>query len=200
MRIGLMALFALTAIAASAADPATIGLVYRSGSPVPDAVRTSFEQQTERGLRQIMADSGLKVAWRAEGASAHGETWDRLIMLRFQGDCTISMRRPLPRGGALGVTWVTEGRILPFIDIDCGRVKATLAHEGLYQQALIPPAVLARALSHVALHEMYHVLSDRTEHDANGLFKAEYSAEDLLAPAALRARRPAPVTDLSAAR
>lgn len=195
-----MALMALSGIAASAADPVTIGLVIRHGSPVPDAVRASFEQQTERGLGHIMAERSFSVTWRGEGETARGEAWDRLIMLRFQGDCTMSMRAPLPHSGALGVTWVADGRILPFIDIDCGRVKATLADDGPWNQALIPPAVLGRALSHVALHEMCHVLMERTEHDSKGLFKAAYSAEDLLAPAVLHGKRSGAVTGFAAAR
>jgi hypothetical protein len=190
MWIQWMALFTLTGIAATAADPVTIGLVFRQGSPVPDAVRASFEEQTERGLRQMLTDSNLQVAWRTEGEIARGEAYDRLIVLRFRGDCTLSTIRPMPRQGPLGATWVTDGRILPFIDIDCGRVKATLAHAALWQQSLIAPGILSRALSHVALHEMYHVLSERTGHDSDGLFKAEYSAEDLLAPVIPHGLRP----------
>ncbi len=191
MWIQSMALFTLTWVGVLAADPVTIGLVYRQGSPVPGAVRASFEEQTERGLRQILAESSLSVTWRAEGETARGEAWDRLIVLRFRGDCTLLMAGALPRGGPLGATWITDGRILPFIDIDCGRVKATLARSGPWPQALIAPEVLARALSRVALHEMYHVLTERTGHDRDGLFKAEYSAEDLLAPAVLHKKRPA---------
>jgi hypothetical protein len=200
MKIPPLALLALAAVTASAADPVSLGLVFRHGSPVPHAVLASFEEQTERGLRQIMPGTNLNVTWRGEGEAARGQAWDRLIMVRFQGDCTMSMRRPLPHGGALGATWMTDGQILPFIDIDCGRVKATLAHAGLWQQSLIPPAVLGRALSHVALHEIYHVLSERTQHDSNGLFKAKYSAEDLMAPAVQREKRPAVLTGLTAQR
>jgi hypothetical protein len=106
----------------------------------------------------------------------------------------------MPRRGPLGATWVSDGRILPFIDIDCGRVKATLAGSGPWPQASIPPAVLALALSHVALHEMYHVLTERAAHDADGLFKAAYSAEDLLAPAVLKGQRPAALTGFAPTR
>jgi hypothetical protein len=200
MMLQAMALFTLTWSAVSAADPATIGLVFREGSPVPAAVRASFEQQTERGLRQIVSEPGLEVTWRAEGETARGESWARLIVLRFRGDCSLSMTKAMPRRGPLGATWVSDGRILPFIDIDCGRVKATLAGSGPWPQAFIPPGVLALALSHVALHEMYHVLTERAAHDADGLFKAAYSAEDLLAPAVLKGQRPAALTGFAPTR
>jgi len=54
-----------------------------------------------------------------------------------------------------------------------------------------------RALSHVALHEIYHVLSGRKHHDAEGLFKAEYSPADLLAPVTLRPTAVAEIAGLS---
>ena len=178
-----MALFSLAALAVSGADPTTVGVVIRRGSPIPAVVRESFEQQTGSGLRQLLVDPNLQIAWRAESEIAKGEAYDRVIVLRFRGDCSLSTERPLSRFGPLGATWMADGRILPFIDIDCGRVKATLSHASSWPQALIAPAVLAHALSRVALHEIYHVLSERTAHDDDGLFKAAYSAEDLLNPA-----------------
>ena len=89
MMLQAMALFTLTWSAVSAADPATIGLVFREGSPVPAAVRASFEQQTERGLRQIVSEPGLEVTWRAEGETARGEfPWDS--SLRLPSFCNIT--------------------------------------------------------------------------------------------------------------
>ena len=190
MWIRWIVLFTLTGLAASCADPTTIGVVIRRSSPIPAVVRESFEEQTGSGLRQLLVNSNLQVAWRAENEIANGETYDRVIVLRFRGDCTLSTERPMPRFGPLGATWMTDGRILPFIEIDCGRVKATLSHTSSCPQALIAPAVFAHALSRVALHEIYHVLSERTVHDNDGLFKAAYSAEDLLNPALTPEARP----------
>ena len=97
-----MALMALSGIAASAADPVTIGLVIRHGSPVPDAVRASFEQQTERGLGQIMAERSFSVTWRGEGETARGEAWDRLIDVRtHRAIRTIHQKIPVDKDGYL---------------------------------------------------------------------------------------------------
>ena len=88
--------------------------------------------------------------------------------------------------GPLGWTSTSGDRVLPFIGIDCDRVKAALMAPEGWPHSIIPSGLLARALSHVALHEIYHVLSERKHHDAEGLFKAEYSPSDLLAPVAMR--------------
>jgi hypothetical protein len=47
--------------------------------------------------------------------------------------------------------------------------------------------VLGLALSRVGLHEIYHVVTERSDHDATGVFRAAYGVADLLAP---RIQRP----------
>jgi len=178
----------LAALSLSAADSVTLGMVLRGAAPVPSAVRHAFELETSQAVRQSMGESDVHLAWRDEASLAGSESFDRLIVVSFHGDCSTAMPKTLPGAGPLGSTSTMDGRVLPFIRIDCGRVKAVLAESGGWPQTLIPAGILARALSRVAAHEIYHVLSERKHHDEDGLFKAAYSPADLLAPA-LRAER-----------
>jgi hypothetical protein len=196
--ISCLAVVALGALL-RAAPPASLGLVERDGVTLEPPVESVFRHDAERGLRQMLDQPEIIVAWRGPGDALHGESWDRLIVLRFLGDCTARMPRVLPRRQALGFTAVVDGNILPFINVDCDQVKATLMR-GDWGAPLVPAGVLGRALSRVALHEIYHVLSGRKHHDAEGSFKAEYSAADLLAPAVLSTRQHAEIADAAGPR
>ncbi len=175
----------LTAGSLPAASPATLGLVVRRNIAVPTAVRQQFELETAEAIRQSLHAENLLVTWRDEGALAGGESFDRLIVVSLQGDCSTVMPNNLQSIGPLGWTSTADERVLPFIGIDCTRVKAALAGSGGWPQSMLPAGTLARAMSRVAMHEIYHVLSERKHHDTEGLFKAEYSAADLLGPAVL---------------
>ena len=172
------------ASALPAVSPTTLGLVIRKGAAVPSAVLERFEMETAVGIERSLKDGNWELAWRDEASSS--ESFDRLIVVTFKGDCTTAMPKSSAASGPLGWTSVSNGRVLPFIGIDSDRVKTALMAPGVWPHSVIPAELLARALSHVALHEVYHVLSGRAHHDAEGLFKAEYSPADLLAPFPMR--------------
>lgn len=185
MRLRITAVFILAAISLPAANPATLGLVIRQGAAVPSAVRQHFEAETALGVERSLRDGNLALAWRDEAAFSSSESFDRLIVVAFRGDCSTAMPKSPSSSGPLGWTSTSDGRVLPFIGIDCDRVKTTLMVSDAWPHSMIPAGLLGRALSHVAVHEIYHVLSGRKHHDAEGLFKAEYSAADLLSPVTL---------------
>jgi hypothetical protein len=186
MRLRITAVFILAAMSLPAANPATLGLVIRQGAAVPSAVRQHFEAETALGVERSLKDGNLSLAWRDEAAFSSSESFDRLIVVAFRGDCSTAMPKSPSGSGPLGWTSTSDGRVLPFIGIDCDRVKTALMVSDAWPHSMIPAGLLGRALSHVAVHEIYHVLSGRKHHDAEGLFKAEYSAADLLSPVTLR--------------
>jgi hypothetical protein len=183
MRLRIIAVFILAASSLQAANPATLGLVVRHGETVPRDIRQEFEAETALGVATSLRDGNWILAWRDEANIIPSEAFDKLIVVAFKGDCTTVMPRFHARGGPLGWTSMSEGRILPFIGIDCDQVKTALKASDTWRHSLIPAGLLGRALGRVALHEIYHVLSERKHHDAEGLFKARYSAADLLEPA-----------------
>ena len=186
MWLQITAMFILAANALPAVSPATLGLVIRKGAPVPSAVLEHFEMDTAVGVEQSLKDRNWELAWRDEATYSSSESFDRLIVVTFKGDCATAMPKSAAASGPLGWTSSSGGRILPFIGIDCDQVKKALTASDAWPHSIIPAGLLARALSHVALHEVYHVLSGRAHHDSEGLFKAEYSPADLLAPFPMR--------------
>jgi len=196
MRLRIIPVFILAAMSLPAANPATLGLVIRQGAAVPNSVRQHFEAETALGVERSLKDGNLTLAWRDEASFSSSESFDRLIVVAFRGDCSTTMPKLLARSGPLGWTSTSDGRVLPFIGIDCDRVKTILMAPEAWPHSMIPAGLLVRALSHVALHEIYHVLSGRKHHDAEGLFKAEYSSADLLAPVTLRPTAAAEIAGL----
>lgn len=188
MWLRITAVFILAATSLPAANPATLGLFMRKGAPIASDVRLHFEAETALGVERTFKEGNWRLAWRDEAASSVSESFDRLIVVAFKGDCTTIMPRSHGGNGPLGWTSTSEGQIQPFISIDCDRVKTTLMASDAWAHSVIPAGLLARALSHVALHEIFHVLSARKHHDADGLFKAKYSSADLLEPAILARR------------
>ncbi|MBV8904178.1 MAG: hypothetical protein JOZ22_11140 [Acidobacteriia bacterium] len=132
-------------------------------------------------LEAIMLPSGLRFEWYPL-SDAGGRVSSQLAVIHFKGQCDAADMRPeWGYPGALGWTHVSDGQILPFIDISCEGLRLFV------QRSLsgMPPAsrdsLFGRALGRILAHELYHLLARTTQHADNGLAKAAYSAEDLLA-------------------
>ncbi len=194
MWLRITAVLILTTGLLTAAKPATLGLVMRKGAPYASEIRDRFETETALGVEKSLPDGNWVLAWRDEAMSSPSESFDRLIVVAFKGDCTTRMPRSQAASGPLGWTSTSEGLVQPFISIDCDRVKTALMGSDGWPHSIIPAGLLGRALNHVAVHEIHHVLSARKNHDADGLFKARYSSADLLEPAIARRRIPTQIS------
>ncbi len=86
---------------------------------------------------------------------------------------------PHGQGWALGLTHVSDGKILPFIEIHCSRVVGVLAHRLGERNPRLEAGIVGRAVARVAAHEIYHVLANSAEHDTEGLAKEALSFNDL---------------------
>src|SRR5205807_1018754 len=102
------------------------------------------------------------------------------------GSCSVDT---LPAGGSgyaetpvLAETAVSSNRVLPYVRVNCNRVIRTLAPA--LQPLSIPlrRVIFGRALGRIMAHELYHILSQRKDHDQTGVAKASFSLEDLTAP------------------
>jgi len=79
-------------------------------------------------------------------------------------------------GGAMGVTAVLEGRVLPFVTADIERVQGALRRS---HSRTCVDARLGRALGRVLAQELYDVLSGSLKHDREGVAKASLSGDEL---------------------
>ncbi len=165
----------MAACLAVAAERPTIGLLTEFPADASTAVRREFRLETERALQSAEVD----LAWRSLAESGPQESFDRLVVIRFRGDCTPPRVTARSRALPLGLTHVSNGHVLPFVEIDCQRVLEAMdagEWQGRFRQ---PEAMVGRALGRVAAHEIHHVLTGSGAHDDEGLMKRSFDRRDL---------------------
>jgi hypothetical protein len=99
---------------------------------------------------------------------------------------------------------VSEGRVLPFVRVDCAYLAQMLAPalRGLPENNR--EAAFGRALARIIAHEIYHIMGETTEHQTRGVAKASFSVRDLMAEdfsfdhSSIAQMRPGPLPDLAA--
>lgn len=166
----LLVAFAMT----SAAQPLRLGLVVDLPDGTPASVITGFQTETER----LIAIPDVDVIWQQIEDSDGTQSFDRIVVLRLHGDCTMRAVAPSEADQPLGITHVSDGRVLPFADVDCDQVNAALS------TSYLPNGyVLGRALAKVSAHEIYHVLTSSADHCLSGLGKPTLRASEMLSPA-----------------
>ena len=142
----------------------------------PDAVLEAIQSE----LDTIMVPAGLHFDWHPL-ADAGGRVSSQLAVIHFKGQCdTEDLRPEWGYPGPLGWTHISDGEILPFIDINCEGLRLFVQRYLVGVPTDHREAVYGRALARILAHELYHFLANTKGH-GGGLAKAAYSAEELLA-------------------
>jgi hypothetical protein len=155
------------------------------------AVVMKFDQQyspvslaaMERELESIMSACNLSVQWRMLNDSTSKETFNDLVVARFRGKCRGNVPRTPRRGRrTLGLTYVSEGDVLPFSEVDCDRIRSFVQPRLAREKAgRVMDELLGRALGRVLAHELYHMLAKTGTHARAGVAKAMFTPSDLVA-------------------
>jgi hypothetical protein len=172
----LAALAAFVVLSASAQTP-TVGVFLDFDTAPSKAPVEVMKKEVEA----LLKNSGVTLDWRMAADHRGDESFDGLVVLKFQGTCRAEPSDPAAGPArALGTTRVEDGRVLPFSEVKCDAVRQALrylrpeANQGERQKAL------GLALGRVVAHELYHSLAKTTAHAARGLAKAVESLEDLV--------------------
>jgi hypothetical protein len=131
--------------------------------------------QMQRELHRIAKPSGQRFEWVQDGGALPG----RRVSIRLLGSCTGDLRVNATRG-PMGWTKIVDGRILPYVEIDCNRVRATILPDVERMETVFREAALGRALARVLAHELRHAMARTLTHEDHGLAQASLSARDLL--------------------
>lgn len=181
MRIITFLIFALvgpTVGASSVTSEAPVALIFDSATPLPGEVATVLHQEVE----SIFRETGYSFHWVNRSEMKAGDSFPDLIVIRIKSTCgEIDVRPPAvsKRHAALAWAHVSEGDMLPFIEIDCARLGRMLRAAGFGDSALSQRQVMGKALGRVLAHELYHVLTGNTQHAHSGV------AQPALSPAHL---------------
>ncbi len=139
----------------------------------------SFDEM-QGELATLLQEPGVEVSWYQRTAESFPATSESIVVLKFQGHCTmegLSPRPPIP--GALAVTYVVNGEILPFSDVDCERIRTNVRAAGAYDPKHAE-FLLGRALGRVVAHELLHMLSKSNVHGRRGVMRGWLSGDELI--------------------
>jgi len=143
----------------------------------PNSPSTTKEMQKEAG--QILGASGVQLSWTTRAEAAAGDYTD-LVVMTFRGDCKTGPALPrYDESGPYAVTWTTDGRVLPFGEVDCQKVIKS-ARSAMWGGDLSrADSLYGRALGRVVAHELVHMLTKTGDHAKNGVQREALSPRDL---------------------
>ena len=163
----------------ASAQAQSLTVYSRSASGLDSVTQNSLNQE----LARLLTPAGIHLAWRNEGQETREEE-GRLIVGSFDGSCsteTLPMNSDSHERTTLAQTSISDGRIIPYFNVDCPRVIRTLAPTLQHLSVPFRDALLGRALARVIAHEIYHILAQTRDHEDSGLSKAQLSLADLTA-------------------
>jgi hypothetical protein len=134
-------------------------------------------------LQSLLSKAGLTVDLRDRSETPARAEFSHLVLFRMKGHCTTN---PLPiaalsdERGPLAMAYSSDGKILPFGEVECDRVRKSLDRVLWRTKDSANQSALGTALATVLAHEIYHMLGDRVKHTHDGITKSSLSAHELL--------------------
>ena len=161
----------------------------RDGSSAPLRIYTEYDKTppsaVEGALRlelgRLVSPIGLNTEWKSLSDPRSGDSAPALVVISFKGRCdTVSLEPRRSSPGALAWTHISDGQILPFIDVDCEKTRQFLQLGLLRFDGGLRDGILGRALARLVAHEMYHVFAETTHHGKEGVAEPSCTATELL--------------------
>jgi hypothetical protein len=135
-------------------------------------------------LQRLLTPASIDVSWKNLQTRKSGEQFDNVIVMSVDGLCSdpILPPSPLPQDASITLadSAISEGRLLPFIRVNCEYIAQMLAAELRPLDVTKRDAIFGRALGRVVAHEIYHIMGETTGHQAHGVAKAAFSVRDLI--------------------
>jgi mono/diheme cytochrome c family protein len=146
--------------------------------PPPPAVLASMRRE----VATIMAPLGFPFQWWELGGGAEYQSAAELAVVTFRGECVASYPVNIGSGpGPLGFTYITDGQVLPFAEVDCGRIREFLRDELARIRPKDRDAVFGRAVGRVLAHELFHIFARTPHHGSRGVAEPAFTQQELLA-------------------
>lgn len=183
------ALFACSAFLAAepVRDPSTSGstavFMDFEGKAAPPVV-----DEMKREIASLLKPAQVQLVWRLLDAPRSAEFFSDLIVVKFRGKCHMdgvqalfSELGPYEDNQSLGSTRVSDGHVLPFSQLECDRIRRSIAPLAMGSGPEQRNALLGRAMGRVLAHELFHILTKTVHHSGEGVAKMSYSRNDLVA-------------------
>ena len=168
---------ALVLAAIAAASSVTVVLDYER--PHPSAPFQAMKKE----LRSVMRSAGLQLELLNKSELPPNAEFSGLVVFKMKGYCGMDewpVAALSDERGALAMAYSSDGHVLPFGEVNCDRVRASLQRVlGKGRPEVYQPA-FGTALAFVMAHEMYHMLGNTAAHTKAGITKQSLSARDLI--------------------
>ncbi len=158
--------------------PVVISVVVEGRVSLPDQLTRAMERELTRAFAP--SDTRVELVLPHE-RTEHPVFDSEVIVMRVSGRCELGPMPPLNshKPDTLGRTFVTDGQILPFVELDCKQISGALRAKLSGTPAEYRPQVLGRAMGRVLAHEIYHVLSRSSDHSPHGLAAETMNPEQM---------------------
>lgn len=172
-----LVVFAFCGFTQTRAEPSTLTILFHF-----DARHSEVAfQEAQRELDAIMKPAGLRLEWRNRDDITTSDSFPELAVVDFRGRCRLeTVDLPQAASGSLARTYVSDGEVLRFSEVDCDQVRASLHSTASGHRAPQSELILGRAMARVLAHELYHVLAQTTSHQSRGIAKRSMSQADLV--------------------
>lgn len=146
-----------------------------------DAPSELSVESMKQEFASLLRDSGVRFAWKRLNTEVSQELANPVV-IRFKGACRMAGTPPVRhQPGAFAWAHVTNGDVLPFVDVSCDRLRGSLFSVMWGEDFQHRDFLLGRAMARVLAHEMHHVLGATQQHDKEGVAKERLSGRELIA-------------------
>ena len=126
--------------------------------------------------------SANKLEWLDRVAEI-GDRPGLLVLVTLRGNCDVTTETETTHASQpMGAVLATDGHVMPYVFLDCDRIRLALDRARAEQCLPETWELLARALVRVFEHELMHVFHDSRAHQAHGIGASAVSAEMLTDP------------------
>jgi hypothetical protein len=137
-------------------------------------------EEMKRESQDILKQTGLQVDWRVR-REVDGAPIENLVVVRLKGRC---IWEPLgylyDERGPLASTRTSDGVVLPFSEVACDKVVASVRSAMFGGDYAHADLLLGRALGRVLAHELVHLLARSQTHGQSGVAKPSLSGKQLI--------------------
>src|SRR5947209_7037556 len=160
--------FALFAAALYGGSPAeripTIAVFLSFDNPPAEISVNSMKQEAGK----VLLTAEMALDWKSLQENRGDEPADALAVLRFKGNCQASTTSPGDRATLLGhivlaSTKISDGRVLPFAEVECDQIRRYITHIQSGSSAE-REHLLGRVLGRIVAHELFHIVARTAKH------------------------------------
>lgn len=146
----------------------------------PDEYSQLAVRSMKAELNRVVSETSLELRWQ-NAKDGPGKVAGRLFNVVLVGECIAEY--PEPAGdGPLGWTSIVDDRVLPYIAVDCTRIRSVLAPEWARLDSDTQREIyLGKAMARVLAHELVHAFTRTRHHDDDGLTQRALTPRELVA-------------------